>query len=248
MKAFHALDGLGLKLLARAGIAVALDHRQRRAGGRAIARAQLGIAARACSAPTTSSRLGALRARARARAARRARTSATTCPTCRCSRAAASRSTVPARARRGARARALRHARATAAHGAVRELAELILRAQGHALDRTPGRAPRRRRREADGACVRRTARSLDRLAALVAGAAAGRPRRAHLLARRAGASRRPRAATAPRATTPTSIVEGFRAVDARRRRPAPQTLVGARAGTFRRRPDHRARRADASS
>ena len=200
MKAFSALDGVGLNLLARAGIVVAWIT---------------GSAAPAVDAPRAAAQRQARGARRRRQARRvggaargardsrrtHARTSATTCRTCRCCTPAASRSTVP-----HAPAAVREHAHYVTAReggaGAVRELAELILAAQGHTFagsaaargltQRTHG--PRNPRPLASSTASPRGRRCC---------CSAASPRSPTGSTRRC--SRPRRAATAPSGTTPTS-------------------------------------------
>ena len=139
MKAFSALDGVGLNLLARAGIVVAwitgsaapaVTHRARRLN---VAHVVLDVGRQARGVGSAAQATGHSRRT-------HARTSATTCPTCRCCAPAASPSTVP-----HAPAAVREHAHYVTTRdggaGAVRELAELILAAQGHTLAGVPPRA-----------------------------------------------------------------------------------------------------------
>ena len=132
-KAFSALDGVGIGLLQRAGIVVAwitgssapaVTHRARR----------LNVDARRARRRGQARAVGGAARAARHWRRRTARTSATTCPTCRYSTRAASRSRCRTR-----RAAVREHAHYVTARdggaGAVRELAELILAAQGRHLD-----------------------------------------------------------------------------------------------------------------
>ena len=134
MKAFSALDGVGLKLLERVGITVGVDHRQRRAGGRA-SRARARRRARLCRAPRTSctpwealrAELGLPRRGVRAHRRRPARPPDP--PRCGLG--------VVGAARAGGGARGMRTTSRVrdGGAGAVREVCELILAAQG-ALER----------------------------------------------------------------------------------------------------------------
>ncbi len=98
MKAFSALDGVGLNLLARAGLTVAwitgsaapaVTHRARRLN---IAHVLLDVSDKLAAWESLRASLGF--------PPRTARTSATTCPTCRCSAPVVSRSRSRRRPRR----------------------------------------------------------------------------------------------------------------------------------------------------
>ena len=115
---------------------------------------------------------------------------------------------------------------------------------------RRAGHARCRRRRRALPDRIRcrddRTRSLLDRADRVVAGAAAGRPRGADLLARCAGAAAGAARATAPRGTIPTSSSSA-----SARSSSTPRARAQADAGrqarrALRRRPDDRVRRADA--
>ena len=84
MKAFSIARRRRHQDAAHAGVTVALDHRQHGAGGRRIARAQLGVRHLVQGADDKLAPWDALRGELGARRPRTARTSATICPTCRC--------------------------------------------------------------------------------------------------------------------------------------------------------------------
>ena len=217
-----------------------VDHRQRGAGGRRIARA---ASASSTSMPGRRRQAAALaRARARSSRSRRAiaRTSATTCRTCRCCARAVSRS--PFRTRRPpcASTRTTSTAR-DGGPGAVREVGELhpARRRVAPRPVASPPRAALAYRQSASAnfaGIAAPTWPTIDPIAAgstahrLVAGAAAGRPRRAHVLARCAGAAAACRAATASTRHDPDIFVEASARSKLDRRGPAAADPRGARA------------------